>query len=84
MSSGNDDGQQNFIVGFLFALIALVLFLVIGVAIRQVHGKPGANEALAEVAKGVPGDKTDLQKPAGSTGAGSHAQARRVEVELMQ
>jgi len=165
MSSSNDDGEQNFIVAFLFALIALVLFLVIGIAIRQVHGKAGAgpvpaaaaamaipegasirvengivkfyfasgsaelaagaSEALADVVKGVaagrkavvsgfhdttgdaaineelakkraqtvqqvllaqgvPADRIDLQKPAVSTGSGSNAQARRVEVELMQ
>ena len=112
MSSSNDDGQQNFIVGFLFALIALVLFLVIGIAIRHVHGKagvkpvvamagaaapamaiPAINEELAKkraqtvqqllVSLGVPADKVDLQKPAVTTGSGSNAQARRVEVKLV-
>lgn len=167
MSASNDDGEQNFIVGFLLALIALVLFLVIGIVIHHTHGKAGArpavatagagaravaipegasirteagivkfyfasgsaelaagaNEALAGVAKGaaggrkavisgfhdstgdaaineelarkralavrevlvalaVPADRIDLQKPAVSTGSGSNAQARRVEVRL--
>jgi len=162
MSSSNDDGETNFIVAFLLALIALVLFLVIGIAIRQAHGKSGAkppvamaaaaipegasvrvvdgvvvfyfatgsaelasgaNSALADVVKGVaggkkavvsgfhdttgdaaineelakkramnvqqvlvgqgvPADKVDLQKPAVTTGSGSNAQARRVEVKL--
>ena len=176
MSSSNDDGQQNFIVGIVFALIALVLFLVIGIAIHTMHGKgavpakavgtaaprmavvtetvsvvipdgasirvvggvvnfyfasgsadlaPGAAEALAAVYKGVQGgkkakvsgfhdttgdpaineelakkravmvrdvlvglgvaaDKVDLQKPAVSAGSGNNAEARRVEVTLVE
>ena len=97
MSSSNDDGQQNFIVGFLFALIALVLFLVIGIAIRHVHGKAGVKPVVAMAGAaapamaipegasilGVPADKVDLQKPAVTTGSGSNAQARRVEVKLV-
>ncbi len=167
MSSTNDDGEQNFIVGFLFSLIALVLFFVIGIVIHNFNGKAsakaapaaammapalaipdgasirtedgvvkfyfatgsaelatGANEALVDVvagvingrkavisgfhdttgdaaineelakkraetvqqvllALGVPADKLDLEKPAESTGTGSNAQARRVEVKLL-
>ena len=190
MSSSNDeDSQQRFALGFLFALIALVVFTVVGVAVHKygiakrvqpvvaaaagpvvVAGgvpvtpglpgvtvttetvsvvipegasisvangvvnfyfatgsadlAPGAAEALATVIKGVEGgrkaqvsgfhdttgdaaineelaklraqtvrdvliglgvaaDKVDLQKPAVSTGTGSDAQARRVEVKLL-
>ncbi|MGJ7581272.1 OmpA family protein [Variovorax sp. RHLX14] len=190
MSSSNDeDSQQRFALGFLFAIIALVVFTVVGVAVYKygiartappvaaaaagpvvvvggvpvtpgVAGvivttetvsvvipegasisvangivnfyfatgsadlAPGAAEALATVIKGVeggrraqvsgfhdttgdraineelaklraqtvrdvliglgtPADKVDLQKPAVSTGTGSDAQARRVEVKLL-
>jgi outer membrane protein OmpA-like peptidoglycan-associated protein len=192
MSSSNDeDSQQRFALGFLFAIIALVVFTVVGVAVykygiaRQpvqpaaaaaapgavvvvggvpvtpnvpavtvttetvsvvvpegasinvVDGvvnfyfatgsadlAPGAAEALATVIKGVeggrraqvsgfhdttgdatvneelaklraqtvrdvliglgvPAAKVDLQKPAVSAGTGSDAQARRVEVKLL-
>lgn len=190
MSSSNDeDSQQRFALGFLFAIIALVVFTVVGVAVYKygiartappvaaaaagpvvvvggvpvtpgVPGvtvttetvsvvipegasisvangvvnfyfatgsadlAPGAAEALATVIKGVeggrraqvsgfhdttgdpaineelaklraqtvrdvliglgtPAAKVDLQKPAVSTGSGSDAQARRVEVKLL-
>lgn len=190
MSSSNDeDSQQRFALGFLFAIIALVVFTVVGVAVYKygiartappvaaaaagpvvvvggvpvtpgVPGvtvttetvsvvipegasisvangvvnfyfatgsadlAPGAAEALATVIKGVEGGrraqvsgfhdttgdpaineelaklraqtvrdvliglgtpavKVDLQKPAVSTGSGSDAQARRVEVKLL-
>lgn len=190
MSSSNDeDSQQRFALGFLFAIIALVVFTVVGVAVYKygiartappvaaaaagpvvVAGgvpvapglagvtvttetvsvvipegasisvtdgvvnfyfatgsadlAPGAAEALATVIKGVeggrraqvsgfhdttgdpaineelaklraqtvrdvliglgtPAAKVDLQKPAVSAGSGSDAQARRVEVKLL-
>ncbi|QNK68458.1 OmpA family protein [Variovorax sp. PAMC26660] len=179
----DDDSQQNFILGFLMALIALVIFFVIGIvlwhkghsvaavpakpavvisspapgqevklaevtetvtvtipdgaSIRVVNGvvsfyfatgsadlAPGAAEALAAVIKGVesghkavvsgfhdatgdaaineelakkraqmvrdvltglgvPADKIDLQKPAVTAGTGNNAEARRVEVKLV-
>ncbi|WP_447776982.1 OmpA family protein [Variovorax boronicumulans] len=179
----NDDSQQNFALGFLVALIALVIMFVIGVAfwhkglgaatvqakpavaasaaapggavsvtevtetvtvvipdgasIRVVGGvvnfyfatgsadlAPGAAEALALVIKGVeggrkavvsgfhdatgdaavneelakkraqmvrevlaglgvPAEKIDLQKPAVTAGSGNNAEARRVEVKLV-
>lgn len=179
----NDDSQQNFALGFLVALIALVIMFVIGVAfwhkglgataahakpavaasaaapggavqvtevtetvtvvipdgasIRVVGGvvnfyfatgsadlAPGAAEALALVIKGVeggrkavvsgfhdttgdaavneelaknraqmvrevltglgvPAEKIDLQKPAVTAGSGNNAEARRVEVRLI-
>ena len=55
-------------------------------------GDAAINEELAKkramnvqqvlVGQGVPADKVDLQKPAVTTGSGSNAQARRVEVKL--
>ncbi len=177
-SSADDDSQQNFILGFLMALIALVIFFVIGIvlwhkshgaqapaaaaaaaaapvpvvavvtetvtvtipdgaSVRVVDGvvnfyfatgsadlAPGAAEALAAVIKGVqdgrkavvsgfhdttgdaainealaqkraemvrdvlvglavPASKVDLQKPAVTAGSGNNAEARRVEVKLI-
>lgn len=187
-SSADNDSEQRFALGFLIALIALVIFFVIGIglwaqgrgatpsvapavpvgaslaspvvpaavvpavavvtetvtvtipdgaSVRVVDGvvnfyfatgsadlAPGAAEALAVVIKGVqdgrkavvsgfhdttgdaainaelakkraemvrdvliglavPADKIDLQKPAVSTGSGNDAQARRVEVKLL-
>jgi hypothetical protein len=185
----DDDSQQNFILGFLMALIALVIFFVVGIviwhkghratgrraqdsgagppavvisspppgaepklaevtetvtvtipdgaSIRVVNGvvnfyfatgsadlAPGAAEALAAVIKGVEsgrkavvsgfhdttgdaainesagqearrdgarrargpgraGRKIDLQKPAVTAGSGNNAEARRVEVKLV-
>jgi len=180
----DDDSQQNFILGFLLALIALVIFFVIGIAlwhkghaaapanarpaiaaaaapaappaatvaevtetvtvvipdgasIRVANGvvnfyfasgsadlAPGAAEALAAVIKGVesgrkavvsgfhdttgdaavneqlakkradmvrdvlvglgvPAAKVDLEKPAVTAGSGNNAEARRVEVKLI-
>ena len=183
-SSQDEDSQQRFALGFLFALIALVVFTVVGVAVYK-YGMvqapqtrvveivppgdepppatsrlqvttetvtvvvpegasiavkdgivnfyfatgsadlaPGAAEALAAVIKGVesgrkavisgfhdttgdaaineqlarkraemvrdvltglgvPADKIDLQKPAVTTGTGNNAEARRVEVKLI-
>ncbi|WP_219220271.1 OmpA family protein [Variovorax boronicumulans] len=190
-SSSDDDSQQRFALGFLFALIALVVFTVVGVSVFnygmggatpptaqdsglpvtqvepaeapapvpapgstvttetvtvvipegasiQVVGgvvnfyfatgsadlAPGAAEALAVVIKGieggrkaaisgfhdttgdakineelaklraqtvrdvlvglgVPADKVELQKPVVGTGSGDNAEARRVEVKLL-
>ena len=175
-SPSDDDSQQNLILGIAVGVIALVIFLVIGIAlyksgaarspakpvvaaaaapvvavvtetvsvvipdgasIRVENGivnfyfatgsadlAPGAAEALAAVIKGVEGgrkavvsgfhdttgdaaineqlakkraemvrdvltglgvaaDKVDLEKPAVTTGTGNNAQARRVEVKLL-
>ena len=175
-SPSDDDSQQNLILGIAVGVIALVIFLVIGIAlyksgaarspakpvvaaaaapvvavvtetvsvvipdgasIRVENGivnfyfatgsadlAPGAAEALAAVIKGVEGgrkavvsgfhdttgdaaineqlakkraemvrdvltglgvaaDKVDLEKPAVTTGSGNNAQARRVEVKLL-
>lgn len=169
MSSSNDnDDQQRFALGFLFALIALVVSTVVGVvvykraiqparapapaavvaapaAVEVVDGPTikvedgivkfyfatgkadvanGADEALADVAKGVasgkkalvsgyhdttgdaavneelakqravavrivlvrigvPEDKVELKKPEVTTSSGGNAEARRVEVLLI-
>ena len=169
MSSSNDnDDQQRFALGFLFALIALVVSTVVGAvvykraiqparapapaavvaapaAVEVVDGPTikvedgivkfyfatgkadvanGADEALADVAKGVasgkkalvsgyhdttgdvavneelakqravavrivlvrigvPEDKVELKKPEVTTGSGGNAEARRVEVLLI-
>jgi outer membrane protein OmpA-like peptidoglycan-associated protein len=166
----DDDSQQNFILAFLLALIALVIFFVIGIVLYtqghragakpavesvailtetvvvvipdgasiRVQGgvvnfyfatgsadlAPGAAGALATVIKGVeggrkavvsgfhdmtgdggqnaqlaqkraemvrnvltglgvPAEKVDLKKPAVTTGSGDNAEARRVEVRLI-
>ena len=169
MSSSNDnDDQQRFALGFLFALIALVVSTVVGVVVYKRAIQParapapaavvaapaavevvddptikvedgivkfyfatgkadvanGADEALADVAKGVasgkkalvsgyhdttgdaavneelakqravavrivlvrigvPEDKVELKKPEVTTGSGGNAEARRVEVLLI-
>ena len=174
-SPSDDDSQQNLILGIAVGVIALVIFLVVGIAlyksgaarapakpvvaaaapvvavvtetvsvsipdgasIRVANGivnfyfasgsadlAPGAAEALAAVIKGVeggrkavvsgfhdttgdaaineqlakkraemvrdvltglgvPAAKVDLQKPAVTTGTGNDAEARRVEVKLL-
>lgn len=56
-------------------------------------GDPAINEALAKkraemvrdvlTGLGVPADKVELQKPAVTTGTGNNAEARRVEVKLV-
>jgi outer membrane protein OmpA-like peptidoglycan-associated protein len=166
----DDDSQQNFILAFVLALIALVIFFVIGIVLYtqgqkavakpalesvailtetvavvipdgasiRVEGgvvnfyfatgsadlAPRAAEALAAVIKGVeggrkavvsgfhdttgdggrnaqlaqrraemvrnvltglgvPADKVELKKPAVTTGSGNDAEARRVEVRLV-
>ena len=62
MSSSNDeDSQQRFALGFLFAIIALVVFTVVGVAVYKygIAGRSAAPVAAAAsgavmVAGGVP------------------------------
>ena len=42
----DDDGQQNFILGFLIALIALVIFFVVGIVVwHKGHSASGAASA---------------------------------------
>jgi len=53
-----DDGQQNFILGFLMALIALVIFFVVGIAIwHKGHGAAAvqARPAAAVISAPAPG-----------------------------
>ncbi|KIQ26827.1 membrane protein [Variovorax paradoxus] len=46
----DDDGQQNFILGFLMALIALVIFFVVGIVIWH-KGHSATSAAVAAPAK---------------------------------
>ncbi|MBT2337012.1 OmpA family protein [Variovorax paradoxus] len=48
----DDDSQQNFILGFLLALIALLIFFVLGIVLwHKSHGAaPGARPAVAVAA----------------------------------
>lgn len=55
MSSSDDDSQQRFALGFLFALIALVVSAVVGtVVVKQVGGKGAAPAAATAVASNAP------------------------------
>ncbi|MFP5445844.1 MAG: OmpA family protein, partial [Betaproteobacteria bacterium] len=42
MSSSDDDSQQRFALGFLFALIALVISVVVGTVVVKRVGTSGA------------------------------------------
>jgi outer membrane protein OmpA-like peptidoglycan-associated protein len=58
MSSSDDDSQQRFALGFLFALIALVISVVVGtVVVKRVAAsgapKPAAATAVADSAPAV-------------------------------
>jgi outer membrane protein OmpA-like peptidoglycan-associated protein len=54
MSSSDDDSQQRFALGFLFALIALMISVVVGtVVVKQMGGK-GAAPATTAVASNAP------------------------------
>jgi outer membrane protein OmpA-like peptidoglycan-associated protein len=51
MSSSDDDSQQRFALGFLFALIALVISAVVGtVVVKRVGASAAANAAPAPAA----------------------------------
>ena len=59
----DDDGQQNFILGFLLALIALVIFFVLGIAIwHKGHAAAPANArpAVAAAAPAAPAPTTTV------------------------
>ena len=48
-SSSDDDSQQRYVLGFIFALVALLVTSVVGVVVYQ-HGKPRTQAAAANVA----------------------------------
>ncbi|PJI97569.1 outer membrane protein OmpA-like peptidoglycan-associated protein [Acidovorax sp. 69] len=55
MSSSDDDSQQRFALGFLFALIALVISVVVGtVVVQRVGAKASAKPEAAAVASNAP------------------------------
>ncbi len=56
MSSSSDDGQERFALGFLFALITLLLSTVIGVVVYKSGMPSTANPAAASVAVAVAAD----------------------------
>ncbi|SFP25144.1 Outer membrane protein OmpA [Variovorax sp. OK605] len=47
----DDDSQQNFILGFVMALIALVIFFVVGIVLWHKGHNPAAAAAQAAAAK---------------------------------
>ena len=47
-SSSDDDSQQRYVLGFIFALVALLVATVVGVVVYQ-HGKSRAPAAAANV-----------------------------------
>ena len=55
MSSSDDDSQQRFALGFLFALIALVISVVVGTVVVK---RVGASGAAAQPAPAVAADAT--------------------------
>ena len=54
MSSTDDDSQQRFALGFLFALIALVISAVVGTVVVKHIGGKGAAPATTAVASNAP------------------------------
>ena len=55
MSSSDDDSQQRFALGFLFALIALVISVVVGtVVVKRVGASAAAKPAPAATASAAP------------------------------
>lgn len=55
MSSSDDDSQQRFALGFLFALIALVISVVVGtVVVKRVGASGAAKPAATAVASNAP------------------------------
>lgn len=55
MSSSDDDSQQRFALGFLFALIALVISVVVGtVVVKRVGASAAAKSAPAATAGAAP------------------------------
>ena len=73
----DDESQRNFILAFVLGLIALVILFVIGIALYSHSQKARTATATGLAAK------VSLRKPAMTTGSGSDAQARRVEVKVV-
>ena len=60
MSSSDDDSQQRFALGFLFALIALVISVVVGtVVVKRVGDSGAAKPAATAVASNAPAAEVD-------------------------
>ena len=53
MSSSDDDSQERFALGFLFALIALVISVVVGTVVVKRLGASGAAPAVAATGGGA-------------------------------
>lgn len=71
MSSSDDDSQQRFALGFLFALIALVISVVVGtVVVKRVGASGAAKPAATAVANNAPA------APAANTAAEDAASVR--------
>lgn len=54
MSSSDDDSQERFALGFLFALIALVISAVVGTVVVKRVGAAGAAKPVAVAAAAAP------------------------------
>lgn len=68
MSSSDDDGQQHFVLGFLFALIFLVITFVTSVAVFK-RGAAPAPAAVATVAAAAQGSAPAPEASAPATEA---------------
>ena len=69
-SSSDDDSQQRFALGFLFALIALVISAVVGtVVVKRVGGSAHSKPAVAATAGSAPA--ADAAAPAAADDAAS-------------
>ena len=80
-SSSDDDSQQRFALGFLFALIALVISAVVGtVVVKRVGGSAHSKPAVAATADAAPAaPAADAAAPAAADDAADDAASVRVE-----
>ena len=63
MSSSDDDSQQRFALGFLFALIALVISVVVGtVVVKRVGASGAAKPAATALADSAPAASVVLEE----------------------
>jgi outer membrane protein OmpA-like peptidoglycan-associated protein len=60
MSSSDDDSQQRFALGFLFALIALVISAVVGTVVVKRMGGSAAAKPVAAAAPAAPAAATNV------------------------